>query len=161
MPRPARKRATAKRDSMSVVLDEVRRLDRGLRLAARRVERETGLSAAQLYVLEQLSRSTPRSLNELADLTRTDRSSVSGVVDKLLDAGLVKRAIAANDRRRAEVRLAARGARTLARAPLPPTALLLRALAKMPPARLRRLALDLGDLTSRLGFAASPMLFED
>jgi DNA-binding MarR family transcriptional regulator len=143
------------------VLQGVRRLDRGLRLAARAVERETGLSAAQLFALEQLDLQEPLSLNELAARTLTDRSSVSGVVDRLEAAGLVSRRQAANDRRRAEIRMTRRGEGVLKRAPTAPTQLLLDALRRLPSTSVRRLDQTLGELNSTLGFASPEMLFED
>lgn len=143
------------------MLDGVRRLDRGLRVAARQVERRAGMSAAQLFVLAQLSVEEPRSLNELARRTLTDRSSVSAVVDRLERAGFVSRRSAAGDRRRAEVRITPRGRGVLARAPQPPTRLLLDALHRLPRATVGRLARALDALNEDLGFADAQMLFED
>lgn len=154
-------RARGEHRAVSAVLDGVRRLERGLRVAARRVERETGLSAAQLFVLEQLRREEPLSLNELARRTFTDRSSVSAVVERLERAKLVTRAPAPGDRRRAEVRISVQGRRILARAPLPPTHLLVDAVEQLPKATATQLGRLLGRLNRKLGFEEASMLFED
>lgn len=146
--------------AMALALAGVRRLDRGLRLAARQVERETGLSAAQLYVLEQLREAPAMSLTELARRTFTDRSSVSAVVDRLVAARLAHRAADRSDRRRAELRITPRGRRMLARAPAAPTVLLLRALATLPRARRQALGRALAELNEALGFDAAGLLFE-
>jgi DNA-binding MarR family transcriptional regulator len=154
-------RQTRSEVEVARVLDGVRRLDRGLRVAARQVERRAGMSAAQLFVLAQLSVEEPLSLNELARRTLTDRSSVSVVVDRLERAGFVSRRSAAGDRRRAEVRITPRGRRVLARAPQPPTRLLLDALHRLPRATVARLGRALDALNRDLGFADAQMLFED
>lgn len=146
--------------AMALALAGVRRLDRGLRLAARQVERETGLSAAQLFVLEQLRETPAMSLNELARRTYTDRSSVSAVVDRLVAARLVSRATDPTDLRRAELRITPRGSRVLERAPAAPTVLLLRGLARLPRARRHALGRVLAELNEALGFDTAGLLFE-
>lgn len=160
--RAARPRTTQRRaNSRSVVdvLNGIRRLDRGLRVAAREVQRVTGLSAAQLFVLEQLLKVPGASLNELATLTLTDRSSVSVVVDRLVAAGLASRRLSREDRRRAEVHITAPGRKILDRAPPVPTDLLLAALRKLSSSRRRSLGVALGELNERLGFRDAQMLF--
>jgi DNA-binding MarR family transcriptional regulator len=142
-------------------LNGVRRLDRGLRLAARNVERTTGMSAAQLFVLEQLAREPAASIGQLAERTMTDRSSVSVIVDRLSAARLVSRVTSAGDRRRAEVRITAKGRSALERAPTPPTDLLIDALTRMSRLQVRKLADGLRTLNGQLGFEDAGMLFED
>ncbi|MGH7638547.1 MAG: MarR family winged helix-turn-helix transcriptional regulator [Gemmatimonadaceae bacterium] len=142
------------------MLASIRRLDRGLRLAARDVERDTGLSAAQLFALHHLDGATPLSLNELARRTFTDRSSVSVVVDRLMDAGFVSRATDPADRRRAQVRITARGRRILERAPTAPTDLLLEGLRGLPQPVVASLHRSLTRLNDALGFSDADMLFE-
>ena len=141
------------------VVNGIRRLDRGLRVAAREVQRTTGLSAAQLFVLEQLQRAPGASLNELAAMTLTDRSSVSAVVDRLVATRLASRGTAAGDRRRAEIRMTAKGRAILARAPRAPTDLLLAALRRLSRASVRRLGVTLAELNAVLGFREAEMLF--
>ena len=87
------------------VLTGIRRLERGLRLAARTAERATALSAAQLFVLEKLAEAEASSIADLAARTHTDRSSVSAVIERLASAGLVRRSAAFQDRRRTEIRI--------------------------------------------------------
>lgn len=145
---------------LGLALAGVRRLDRGLRLAARQVERATGLSAAQLFVLEQLDDGAGLSLNELASRTFTDRSSVSAVVDRLVDAGFVRRSPDPDDKRRADIRITRSGRAVLARAPAAPTELLLRGLNRLSRSQLAALGRTLAVLNDELGFAAEAMLFE-
>lgn len=155
-----RPRTDATTEAVALVLTGIRRLDRGLRLAARNAERATGLSAAQLFALEHLSDDRPLSLNELARRTFTDRSSVSVVVDRLAEAGLVSRATDPSDRRRAQIRITAAGRRILDRAPLAPTDLLITALEELPSGSVRALGQSLARLNDELGFTDAAMLFD-
>lgn len=149
------------KSAVSDVLSGVRRLERGLRLAARDAERATGLSAAQLFLLEKLAEAEASSIGDLAARTHTDRSSVSVLVDRLSAAGLVKRSPSSDDRRRSQTRITARGRSVLNRAPLSPTAALVRALTGMPAAKVRQLAAALAVLNDKLGYTKATMLFED
>ena len=150
--RRRRSGAAGRTDATTVVLNGIRRLDRGLRVAAREVQRATGLSAAQLFVLEQLVKAPGASLNELAALTLTDRSSVSVVVDRLVAAGLASRGTARDDRRRAEVRITPAGRAILHRAPPAPTDLLLSGMKQLSRESLTRLGTTLSELNEALGF---------
>ncbi len=143
------------------VLAGIRRLERGLRLAAGDAERATGLSAAQLFSLEKLAEMPAASITVLAARTHTDRSSVSAVVDRLVAAGLVSRNASASDRRRSETRITRKGKAVLARAPKSPTAALLRALGQLPEAKVRQLANGLSALNEQLGYTETAMLFDD
>jgi DNA-binding MarR family transcriptional regulator len=146
---------------VAAVLSGVRRLERGLRLAARDAERAAGVSAAQLFCLEKLAGSPASSIADLAARTLTDRSSVSVVVDRLSAAGLVKRTPSRDDRRRSETRITRQGRAVLARAPLSPTAALVRALEQLPQRSVRQLGASLAVLNDELGYTDAPMLFEE
>src|SRR5436190_13999887 len=99
------------------ILDSIRRLVRLLRLSDRAAQSRVGLSAAQLFVLHELGKTPALSLGELAERTRTDQSSVSVVVTRLVDAGLVTRDRAEHDARRLELRLTKSGRAALQKAP--------------------------------------------
>ena len=98
------------------VLDAVRRLVRHLRVADRAAQ-SAGLSSAQLFVLSELGKTPAISLGELAERTHTDQSSVSVVVTRLVDAGLVQRDRDGEDARRLELSLTRAGRKTLEKAP--------------------------------------------
>ena len=91
------------------ILDAIRRLVRHLRLADRAAQGELGISGAQLFVLVELGKTGSLSLNDLAARTRTDQSSVSVVVSRLVDAGLVTRERDARDARRLVLNLTKNG----------------------------------------------------
>lgn len=160
--KPAR-RPAARTGDTALAVDGVRRLVRGLRLAEQRTRLQAGLSAAQLFVLTELAHAPSASLGELAERTMTDRSSVTAVVERLEEAGLVATRRSDDDRRRVVVRLTATGRRRLAAAPPPPTALLVAALERLSPAQLHGLTVHLGALVAAMGLADEPatMLFEE
>lgn len=99
------------------VLDSLRLIVRSLRVSSRNAEQLVGLSGAQLFVLQCLSRQSPCSVNELAVATATDQSSVSVVVSRLVSRGYVKRVSSKLDRRSVELSLTTAGRTLLARAP--------------------------------------------
>jgi MarR family transcriptional regulator, organic hydroperoxide resistance regulator len=149
------------RDDIRASMDALRRIVRALRLASTELERDLGVTVAQLFVLRQLADGRPRSINQLADETVTDPSTISGLVRRLIGDGLIVRATSRLDARRAEISLTARGEALLARAPKAPQAKLVEALAAMPKARRKALAAGLTELASRLGPAAPGLFFED
>jgi len=140
----------------------LRRLVRALRLADRAAEARFGVSAAQLFVLEQLAETPLRSLSEVAERTMTDASSVSVVVQKLTDQGLVVRSVDPKDARRSTLRLSAAGRRLLERAPASPQSRLVAAVNALPAAQRRQLAALLDRMVRgmRLEAAEAPMFFE-
>jgi DNA-binding MarR family transcriptional regulator len=144
-------------------VEAVRRIVRGLRVAAGQTRAETGISAAQLFVLSSLERDAAPSLTELGARTHTDRSSVADVVERLAAAGLVERFRSGDDRRRLEVRITPAGRSLLARAPRAPTARLIDGLDALGDAELGALAAGLLRLAQEMGLgtAPAPMLFED
>ena len=144
-------------------LDSLRRIVRSLRVSASAAEAETGLSAAQLFVLQQVAATPGLSLTEIAARTLTDRTSVAAVVDRLLAQGHVERRPGTTDRRRAEIFPTRSGTRILARAPHPPTRMLLDAMATMSERSLQQLSRGLAQLVAAMGLsgADAPMLFEE
>lgn len=144
------------------VVNGFRRLLRVLRMAAVETQASAGISAAQAYVLSQLTQADVLSVKELAARTLTDRSSVASVVDRLVEQGLAARSRSALDRRRAAIRITARGRRVAGRAPAPPTARLVTALEGFDEAEVRTLAQLLSRLVESMGLeqGPAPMLFE-
>ena len=97
------------------ILDSIRRLVQGLRVADREAETDLGLTGAQLFVLRKLAEEPAMSVNEVAARTCTDQSSVSVVVHRLVNRGLVKRQEDPTDRRRAELLLTGAGRKVVSR----------------------------------------------
>ena len=150
-------------DGAAQVLDSLRRIVRALRIASHSVERELGITGAQLFVLRELAAEPRCSIRRLSTLTLTDPSSVSVVVSRLVKRGLIARRRDSTDARRTALSLTARGERLLSRASEPFQVHLVRALRTLPRARLRRLATDLTTVVREVGAdeGAAPMFFDD
>ena len=143
------------------ILDAVRRLVRLLRLYDRSAQNRLGLSAAQLFVLSELGKTPSLSLGELAERTHTDQSSVSVVVTRLVEAGLVERQRAQDDGRRLVLTLTRAGRNALQKAPPVAQEQLLEIIARLTPAERKRFAETFARIVDELGAGPAEMLFEE
>ncbi len=144
-------------------MDASRRLVRALAGAARAIEARSGISGAQLFVLRQLAGAEqPLSVNELAELTLTHQSTVSGLVSRLVERALVTRTPASEDARRVAVALTRSGRALLADAPLTVQTQLVSGLARLGQARRDILAdaLEVWLADSGLSDEPAPPFFE-
>src|ERR1044071_3048444 len=98
-------------------MDAIRAVVRALRINTRAIELEIGISLAQLFVLQQVAERPATSLNDLAERTATHQSSVSVVVRRLVDRGLVTRRADTADKRRVQIELTPAGEKLLVGAP--------------------------------------------
>ena len=143
------------------VLDAIRSLVREIRLASTS-RNGRDVSAAQAFVLQTLLNTPGVRINDLAELTATDQSSVSVVVQKLVRAGLVVKERSSADGRAFQVRLTPAGRAVAKRTPIVPQLRLIEGLQKMPPARQEALARLLEEWLEGLGIldTAPPMFLE-
>ncbi|HKW11910.1 MAG TPA: MarR family transcriptional regulator [Gemmatimonadaceae bacterium] len=150
-------------DDTARAMNAVRSVVRALRLNTRSIEGKLGISLAQLFVLQQLADRPAESLNELAERTATHQSSVSVVVRRLVDRGLVTRVASPADRRRVQIALTPEGESMLRGAPPTVQGDLMAGMARMKPDQQSTLAelLELWVLASGIDLAAPPMMFED
>lgn len=144
-------------------MNAVRSIVRALRLNTRSIESKLGISLAQLFVLHQLADKPADSLNELAERTATHQSSVSVVVRRLVERGLVTRVSSSTDRRRVQIALTPAGESMLRGAPPTVQNDLIHGMSRMTPEQRGTLAelLELWVLASGIDLAAPPMMFED
>jgi len=133
-----------------MVLDAVRRIVQALHESSRWAEKHLGLTGAQLFVLQKLAESPCLSLNELAARTHTHQSSVSTVVARLVERGLVVRGPGENDARRVELRLSQEGRKLIRRAPNLPQQRLIFGIERLATSRRRALATSLDALSSAM-----------
>ena len=145
------------------VMDSLRRVVLALRSAGETPGREHGLTTARLFVLRQIAANPGLGLSELAARTLTRASSVSEVVSRLVEAGLVERRIGAPDRRRAELRLTPAGEAVVAPAPETPQERLVAGLRALPDETRRSLAAGLVAWLAAAGLQDAPsvMFFEE
>lgn len=151
------------RPEVTRILDDLRRIVQVLRESSRASEQQLGVSGAQLFVLKALAGSRAISLNELAARTYTHQSTVSVVVKRLVDRGLVSRVTSELDARRIELELTRRGRALLARAPRATQDRLIEGLEKLPRKQRQALATALHDWVEvmQLDEEAPAMFFEE
>lgn len=145
------------------VLNSFRCLVKSLRVADRAGLREHGLGASQLYVLHELHRESPLSVNALAQRTATDQSTVSVVVSKLIEKGFVTRERSGADARRLDLALTAKGRALMKRLPPPIQWLIIEGVQRLSRARAKALAESLQEICDVLGITDPnpPMLLTD
>lgn len=151
-------------DDASLVVDALRRIVHELRVTTHRAEDEVGLSGAQLFVLRELAAEPGISIRRLSQRTLTDPSSVSVVVARLVERGLITRKSDPSDGRRSVLAASAKGRTLLARAPEPFQARLFAALQALPPARLREMRAGLMHViaqTAAVSDGSAPLFFEE
>jgi DNA-binding MarR family transcriptional regulator len=145
------------------ILDSIRRLVRLLRLTDRAAQSELGISGAQLFVLHELAKTPEMSLSELAQKTRTDQSSVSVVVSRLVEAGFVMRERDGRDARRLVLTLTKNGRALAEKSPPAVQEKMIEILERMQPADRHRFAEIFSQIIEELGAAngVAPMMFDD
>lgn len=150
-------------DASSRAMNALRRIVRVIREAARGAEKHAGISGAQVFVMHCLGASGPLTISELATATMTHQSSVSVVVQRLVERGLVSRGVSDDDRRRREVTLTAAGRKLLRRTPDAAQTRLIAGLSELPATARRQLADHLVALVHTMGADREPadMFFED
>lgn len=90
-------------------MDAFRRIVHALR-SSHRAAADLDLTGAQLFVLATLGAAgESMGVTELAERTRTEQSTVSVVVGRLVDRGLIRRTRSTVDTRRVELSLTTRG----------------------------------------------------
>lgn len=141
------------RSEVSEVMDCIRQIFKALRVSSSQFEKELGLSAAQIFVLKKLKEEPGLSINDLADRTTTHQSSVSVVVKKLEEQGLVLRATSQEDSRRVVVSLSIAGEQKLNEIPRTVQEQMTDSLLKMPPEKIQTLSNLMKEFVSSAGIA--------
>ena len=144
-------------------MNSLRRIVRALRAGNSEIERAIGVSSAQLFALRQIARRSGGSLSDLAASTLTNQSSISEVVGRLVQRGLVTKKVSADDHRRSLLEVTVAGRAALANAPETAQERLLAAFASLSPRKQRQIATDLDELLAAAGLEAlePTMFFEE
>lgn len=149
-------------DPAAAVVNGVRRITKAIEAYSRAVQREFGLTGAQLWAMTVLAE-RPRGTSELAAALAVHQSSVSVLVDRLVKRGLVRRTRDRGDRRVVRLSLTAEGAALVARAPEPAQGRLLHKLRSLAPEELDRLADSVGRIVELMDVRdlSAPFFFND
>src|SRR3954468_1971075 len=132
--------AATEADDITRSMDAIRAIVRALRINTRAIELKIGISLAQLFVLQQVAERPAESLNDLAERMATHQSSVSVVVRRLVDRGLVSRRSSTVDKRRVQIAATPAGLLLLRGAPRTIQSRLIAAMERLDPHERQMLA---------------------
>lgn len=150
-------------DDAKAILNRVRQLVRALRAFDRQAQSQYGLGAAQMFILHVLQHDEELSMNELADRTATDQSSVSLAVGKLVSEGYVRRDVREEDRRQVRLALTPKGRALVKRSPPAAQERMMESVRAMPRGERAQLMALLDKLMAGMipDDGRVPMLFQD
>ncbi len=147
----------AKETAVKDIMDSIRRIVQALR-SSHRAAGAMQLTGAQLFVIASLGEAGgPLSVSDLARRTRTDQSTVSVVVSRLVEKGLVRRTTSPLDSRRVDLSLTAKGKTLQKKAPSTVTQQkLAEALEALPPREAATLSRLLTRIVDAMGLSDTP-----
>ena len=148
------------------VLQRFRILIRTAQRHSQWIERQSGVTGAQLWALQELRESNGLRVGELANRMALHQSTTSNMVDRLESSGLVRKERTSVDQRVVRLYLTDDGAALLARAPSPARGVLPEALRLMDGEGLASLQSELDKLLRQIkhldeGFGMQPLPFTE
>ena len=170
MPRKSAANTTATLGKAEVsplsVLQRFRVLIRTAQRHSQWIERQSGVTGAQLWALQELMERPGLRVGELANLMALHQSTASNMVDKLESGGLVRKERTAADQRVVRIYLTDAGTELVAHAPSPARGVLPEALRLLPVEELTVLQRDLDVLLQQIkgmdeGFGMQPLPFTE
>ncbi|MCB1902067.1 MarR family winged helix-turn-helix transcriptional regulator [Cognatazoarcus halotolerans] len=148
------------------VLQRFRVLIRTAQRHSQWVERQSGVTGAQLWALQELSEVPGLKVGELARCMALHQSTASNMVDKLETSGLIRRERGSADQRVVRLYPTEAGLALLERAPSPARGVLPEALRRLDADALERLHMDLDVVITQIqhldeGFGMQPLPFTE
>lgn len=99
------------------ILVAIRRVMRAVDMRSKQLERKAGLTVPQWLILQALSASGEMQISELARRISLSHATVTSILNRMSDKGLVQRKRNSADRRAVRVSLTAKGKTTFEEAP--------------------------------------------
>lgn len=118
--------------TISQVIDNLRRVFQAVGEFSRNAEAATGLTGPQLWAVKLLANSSPLKVSELARQMFLHPATMVGILDRLEGKGLVSRTRSTEDRRVVEIELTEQGKDVVFKAPEVAQLMLLKGLAALP-----------------------------
>lgn len=148
------------------VLQRFRVLIRTAQRHSQWIERQSGVTGAQLWALQELAEVPGLRVGELAIRMALHQSTASNMVDRLETAALIRKERTSADQRVVRLYLTEAGTALLARAPSPARGVLPEALRLLDPEALARLQGELDGLLLQIrdldeGFGMQPLPFTE
>jgi MarR family transcriptional regulator, organic hydroperoxide resistance regulator len=104
-------------ESISEVIDNLRRTIMAINDYSRKAEKETELTGPQLWAIKIVAKSAPIKVSEVARQMYLHPATVVGILDRLESKGLVQRTRSTEDRRVVEIDLTEQGQAVVSQAP--------------------------------------------
>lgn len=117
IPRAPAAPATPPASPCDEVLVSLRRIVRAIDLHSRRLIHEHGVTGPQILLLRSLCARQPSAVGELARSLQLSQATVTEMLDRMEDRGLIRRVRSRSDRRRVMVRTTRAGEALLERSP--------------------------------------------
>lgn len=148
------------------VLQRFRVLIRTAQRHSQWIERQSGVTGAQLWALQELAEEPGLRVGELAKRMALHQSTASNMIDKLESGGLVSKERTSADQRVVRLALTSTGRELLSRAPSPARGILPEALRLLDEDGLLRLQGELDGLLEQIkdldeGFGMQPLPFSE
>jgi DNA-binding MarR family transcriptional regulator len=140
----------ASSQSINAILKHLRVVFRTVQSHSRWVEKQCGVSAAQLWAMWELSSSPGLRVSDLSQLLSIHQSTASNMLDKLEDKEFIRRERGGPDQRVVRLFLTPAGSAVLERAPQPVQGVIFHALRQLPPAQLQELGQGLAHLINAM-----------
>lgn len=148
------------------VLQRFRVLIRTAQRHSQWIERQSGVTGAQLWALQELSEAPGLRVGELANRMALHQSTASNMIDRLETGGSIRKERTSADQRVVRLYLTEAGAALLARAPSPARGVLPEALRLLEQDDLAKLQTELDRLLKQIkhldeGFGMQPLPFTE
>lgn len=104
-------------ERLNAALVAMRRILRAADIHSKRLSRATNLKTSQLLVVQSIEESGEMTIGEIAAKVNLAQASVTAIVDRLQESGLLTRQRGDTDKRKVFVRLTDEGRNVLSRAP--------------------------------------------
>jgi len=104
-------------ETISEVIDNLRRTIKAINEFSKSAERETGLTGHQLWAIKLVADNSPIKVSDLARQMYLHPATVVGILDRLASKGLVQRSRSTEDKRVVEIDLTAEGREIVDRMP--------------------------------------------
>lgn len=133
-------------ETIADIVQALRRIFKAIHVYSKQALKEYGVTGPQLWAMRVLEKKGLLSVGELAELMYLHISTVSVLVDRLEEHGLVERRRTAADRRVVQIQLTPDGKKLLKKAPEPAQGKLLHGLEKLDRRTLNRIHRSIGTI---------------
>ena len=144
------------KETISEVIDNLRRAIQAIDRYSRAAEQETGLTGPQLWAVTHIAKEAPIRVSELARRMYLHPATVVGILDRLAAKELISRNRSTADRRVVEIELTGKGRELVEKAPEVAQDMLVTGLEALDSGRLKQVAEGMAQLVRILGAEELP-----